>query len=118
MPPRSWSEVIRPHPNLCSAASSWAAEGGVIREGGEGAALDQEQRMQQGPILKSLDGGGMSADEAAWASIADAAEVALTLPGLSLASARDLLEVWIGSRIAAGLPYEPRPLCGGVQLQA
>lgn len=68
--------------------------------------------------LGVIQGDEMDADRAAWAIVADAAAHALTLPGLSPASSGDLVEVWEGSRIAAGLPCEPRPQRGGAQLQA
>lgn len=60
----------------------------------------------------------MSPDEAAWASVADAAARALMLPDLSRDSREDLLEVWTGALTAAGLPCERHPLHGGVQLPA
>ena len=69
-----------------------------------------ENRMErhQPPTLTALDGSGMSADDAAWASIADAAQRALTLPGLSAACAAKLARVMAAGDRAAGLP--PRPL--------
>lgn len=57
--------------------------------------------------LQVLEGDGMSADDAAWASIADAAGAALKLPGLSPASRSDLREVQAGACLAAGLPSRP-----------
>ncbi len=72
----------------------------------------------QHPIMVVLRGDSMSADEAAWASVADAAEKALTLPGLTPASRSDLLEVRAGARIAAGLPSELRQPHVGVQMPA
>ena len=42
------------------------------------------------PLLQVLDGEGMSADDAAWLSVADGARHALTLPGLSSASTSEL----------------------------
>lgn len=81
----------------------------------------------QSPVLRLHVGDEMSADEAGWSMVADAAAAALKLPGLSPASRGDLFEVWAGSRMAAGLSCEPpcemppseslRQL-GGVQLQA
>ncbi len=58
---------------------------------------------RQPPILAILDGEGMTADDAAWASIADAVEQALTLPDLSDACAADLRQAWAACRRAAGL---------------
>lgn len=40
--------------------------------------------------LTVLDGQGLSADDAAWTSVAEAVERALTTPGLSRASASEL----------------------------
>lgn len=58
MPRHCTDGCCHPMAHVCSIASSWAAGGEVIPgAGGEGAALDQEQRMQQGPILKGHDGG-------------------------------------------------------------
>lgn len=62
--------------------------------------------------LTVIEGDSMDADAAAWSALADTARWALKLPGLSPASAADLLDVWVGSRIAAGLPDEPHPQCG------
>ncbi len=68
--------------------------------------------------LVALDGDGMTADQAAWAMVADAAELALRLPDLSRASRRDLSEVWTGARIAASLPCEPHPRRAADRLSA
>jgi hypothetical protein len=54
--------------------------------------------------LRIIDGDGMSADDLAWSIIADAAELAIMLRGLSPASRQDLHEVLDGARLAAGLP--------------
>ncbi len=72
----------------------------------------------QPPLLAVLEGQSMSADDAAWASIADAADRALMLPGLSPDSRHDLLEVRAGALIAAGLPSESHRLLGDVQRPA
>jgi len=42
------------------------------------------------PALTVLDGQGMSADDAAWTTVAEATERALATPGLSTASASEL----------------------------
>ncbi len=62
----------------------------------------------QPPLLAVLDGQGMSADDAAWASIADAAERALMLPGLSASCAAKLERVMAAGDSASG--RQPRPL--------
>lgn len=59
---------------------------------------------KQGPILTLHTGEGMTADEAAWSLIADAAERALILPGLSDAGAAAMIRVVNAARSAAGLP--------------
>lgn len=53
--------------------------------------------------LRPIEGGGMCADAAAWAMVADAAAEGVKLPGLTPASRADLLEVLEGARGAAGL---------------
>ena len=52
--------------------------------------VDMSQDDLQRPCLGVVEGGGMSADDAAWAMVADAAGNALMLPGLSRASAAEL----------------------------
>ena len=84
-----------------------AGVGGLPRAGGDAAAGVTEASLQH-PILNVLDGESMSADDAAWASIADAAEAALTLPGLSPACALELERAWAACRRAAGL-HDQRP---------
>lgn len=59
-------------------------------------------------LLKVIDGDGMTTDEAAWAMMADAAEAALRLPGLSGPCAAHLDRAWKASRRAAGLPARQR----------
>ena len=59
--------------------------------------------------LRVLHGDDMSADRAAWAMIAAAAEGALRLPGLSADGVREMRRVQVVSCDAAGLP-EPPPL--------
>ncbi len=49
------------------------------------------------------DGDGMSADRAAWATIADSALRALKFPGLSAATAAEMRKVAVACRAAAGL---------------
>jgi len=53
--------------------------------------------------LTALDGDSMSADDAAWAMVADAAERALTLPGLSREGSGRMLRLLDSSLRAAGL---------------
>ena len=48
---------------------------------------------EQGPILNVIPGDGMSADDAAWTAVAEAADAALRFPGLSSASALELTEL-------------------------
>lgn len=62
----------------------------------------------QPPILAVLDGQGLDADDAAWASVADAAELALTFPGLSDCVAAELERLRVASLRAAGLPLRRR----------
>lgn len=54
-------------------------------------------------VTHQQDETGMSADDAAWAMIADAAEAALTLPGLSPIGCRLVGEAAASCRAAAGL---------------
>lgn len=59
----------------------------------------------QHPLLGVIQGGSMSADDAAWATVADAAEQALTLPGLTEETTTELERVWRAScRCAGRLP--------------
>ncbi len=53
--------------------------------------------------LTVLDGGGMTADEIAWAMIAAAAEKALTIPGLPAATADRMVRLAAAS-LRAGVP--------------
>lgn len=73
---------------------------------------------RQPPILVAHEGQNMAADDAAWALVADAAGVALTLPGLSRLSRRDLHDLWTACRGAAGLPCERHPQPAAAPLQA
>lgn len=56
--------------------------------------------------LKVLVGDNMNADDAAWLELAEAAELSLRLPGLSLVTTRDLREMSRSCRIAAGVGAE------------
>ena len=58
------------------------------------------------PELTVLHGDGMTADEAAWAAVADAADEALTIPRLSPQVADELATIRASCRGAAGLPVE------------
>lgn len=55
-------------------------------------------------MLTVIDGDRMSADEAAWAMLAGAAERALVLPGLSRETTREMAEIVQSSRRCARLP--------------
>jgi hypothetical protein len=55
------------------------------------------------PLMRLLDGDGMSADDAAWSMVADAAAAALKLPGLSPACASRFERLHQASIRAAGL---------------
>lgn len=67
------------------------------------------RRRMQHPIMVVLKGDAMSADDAAWALIADAAAIALKLPGLTPDGRRLILEAFQSCRLAAGLPPQPHP---------
>jgi hypothetical protein len=58
-------------------------------------------------MLAVLDGEGMNADDAAWALIADAAQVAIRLPGLSACATDEMAQLRAASLRAAGLPSSP-----------
>lgn len=58
----------------------------------------------QHPLMTVLEGGGMTADEAAWAGIADAAAGGLTLPGLSDEASVELARLESAALRCAGLP--------------
>lgn len=64
------------------------------------------------PALELVRGDGMSADDAAWAMVADAAERALTLPDLSPEGALRMTSLRSASLRAARLPEPPRPAAG------
>lgn len=68
--------------------------------------LDEREDGTRGLVV--IDGHGMSADDAAWALIADAAERGLSLPGLSSSCALKLERVMSAGDRAAGL--QPRAL--------
>jgi len=61
-------------------------------------------RLRAQRLTPSRRRAGMRPDDAAWASIADAAEKALMLPGLSSASSRELEELRRAALRCAGLP--------------
>lgn len=63
----------------------------------------------QPPLLAVVDGDGMGADEAAWAMIADAAELALRLPGLSAEGACELERLLDAALRCARLRPQRRP---------
>lgn len=63
-------------------------------------------------MLTVHEGAGMSADDAAWAMVADAAERALTLPGLSSDAASELRRLRAASLRCARLPSRRRPAAG------
>lgn len=56
------------------------------------------------PRLTALDGEGMSADEAAWAEVADAVGRALTFPGVSPQSMAELQSLQVSASLCARLP--------------
>lgn len=58
----------------------------------------------QHPLLGIIDGGSMSADDAAWAAIADAAAAAIKFPGLSSESASELADLREAALRCARLP--------------
>lgn len=60
------------------------------------------ERGPQAHGLSVIRGEGMCADDAAWASIADAAERALKLPGLTRRARLDVEEMAAACRAAAG----------------
>jgi hypothetical protein len=94
-------------------------EEGLVQEPGDTPAeAPPEVPSMQHPLMTVLEGQGLSADDAAWSMVADAAEVGLTLPDLSPASRADLTDLWVACRRAAGLPCELRLQRGGAQLQA
>lgn len=66
-------------------------------------------KSRSAPRLTALAGEGMTADDAAWATLADAAERALTLPGLSASCATKLGRVMVAGDRAAGLPPRRTP---------
>lgn len=79
---------------------------------GGGAAIGSREKHvqhEQPPLLAVLNGEGMSADDAAWAMIADAAAAALTLPGLTHQCHLDLHEMVEACSLAAGLPPSRSP---------
>jgi hypothetical protein len=77
-----------------------------IIDGSKGA---QGMRGDGEPGMRLLDGDGMSADDAAWSMVADAAAVALKLPGLSAACASRFERLHQASIRAAGLPPPQSP---------
>lgn len=66
--------------------------------------------LQQHPLMVVHDGSGMSADDAAWAEMAETAERNLRLPGLSEACASRMRRMSVSCRDAAGLPQQQSPL--------
>lgn len=88
------------HPHLYRA---WASD---MRLAGEAGLEDLAVPRLR--VVAARDS-GISGDDAAWAMVAAATGRALTLLGLSRVSFADLLEVWTGARMAAGLPAEQRP---------
>lgn len=66
-----------------------------------------ENLRPRGMVL--LRGDEMDADSAAWAEIADAADRALRLPGLSPLGLGQMERLAAASRRAAGLPLDLRP---------
>ncbi|MCU1677918.1 MAG: hypothetical protein JWM93_2676 [Frankiales bacterium] len=99
------SPSAEPRARFTVPASMATEDGGLVqRPGDEVAAASEVPYMQQRPILNVVHGVGMSADDAAWASLADAATTALKLPGLSPACRSDLDEMTEACLRAAGLP--------------
>jgi hypothetical protein len=76
----------------------------VIDMHGGARGRKREEKARSRKILAAHESDAMSADDAAWALIADAAERALGLPGLSRDCSIDLQTAWAACRRAAGLP--------------
>lgn len=90
-----------------SPAARNAARPAARSSEGGGQLADREKGHEvhhQSSLLTVVNGDAMTADEAGWAMIADAADRALTLPGLSADGERLLREMAASCRHAAGLP--------------
>lgn len=110
----SWAGATVP----ASPSTAADSEGLAEAPGDTAAEAPEVPTSMQHPLLKVLPGDGMSADDAAWATMAEAADRVLMLPGLSHASVRDLVELWSACRGAAGLPCEQHRLHDASRLPA
>ena len=80
-----------------SGISTHGVEGMTRPAGGEKPPL-------QHPLVTVIEGGGMDADEAAWALVAEAASEALKLPDLSESASSELTRLECAALRCAGLP--------------